>query len=199
MYTAQQLAAMRSAPDRPRVLTAILYAHDTLLHPTATSTEVMNRVRSGQLEVLFDGTMPAGGGLAPGETPVILGGYGVLGNPFTTPDQILGVMMGVVHEGVHYLDVTAGRARAGGTATVGERFFTELHAYTAEHELAGANGLTHLLAPEFRGAGCLNDIATGVLIVEAQLVDPLRLQPGTEQRAMRAVAAMFPSVPVALP
>lgn len=199
MYTQQQLDAMRADPDRPRVLTAILHAHDALPHPTATSTEVMIRVRGGQLEVLFDGTMPANGGLTPGDTPVIVGGRGVLGNPGATADQLLSLLFAVVHEGVHYLDVTAGLASPGAAATPAQRFFTELHAYAAEYELADANGLTHLLAPEFRGADCLDEIMNAVLTVIPELIQPLSLLQGADQAAVQAVAALFPSIPAVLP
>jgi hypothetical protein len=195
MYSPQQLAALRAHPDRPRVLAAILDAHDALPSPTATSREVMNRVRNGQLEVLFDGTMPPAGGLAPGENPVVLGGQGILGNPHATPDQIHGLMFVAVHEGVHHLDVAAGRCPPGAAATAAQRFFTELHAYTAEYELARANQLSHLLGPEFRGARHLEDIVAGVLTVESYLVPGLARQSGSEQGVVQRIEAMFPTVP----
>lgn len=195
MHSLQQLAALRAHPDRQRVLTAILDAHDALPNPTATSREVMDRVRNGQLEVLLDDTMPPVGGLAPGENPVILGGQGILGNPHATPEQIHGLMFAMVHEGVHHLDVATGRCSPGVAATAEERFFTELHAYTAEYELAQANQLPHLLGPEFRGARHLDDIAAGVLTVESYLVLGLARQPGLEQSALQRVGAMFPTVP----
>ncbi|MCI0699487.1 MAG: hypothetical protein L0241_00180 [Planctomycetia bacterium] len=199
MYTPQQLAAMRAHPDRQRVLNAILDAHDALPNPTATSTEVMNRVRSGQLEVLFDDTIPPVGGLAPGENPVILGGQGILGNPHLPADQIHSMMLTTVHEGVHHLDVVAGRSLPGAAATVEQRFFTELHAYTAEYELAHGNGLSRLLAPEFLGARHLDDIAIGVLTVESQLAPALTKLPGVEQSVVQRVSAMFPNVPCKTP
>jgi hypothetical protein len=199
MYTHQQLAAMRAHPDRQRILTAILDAHDALPNPTATSTEVMDRARSGMLEVLFDDAMPPGGGLAPGDNPVILGGSGIVGNPHATPEQIYGLMLAAVHEGVHHLDVTAGRSLPGAAATVEQRFFTELHAYTAEYELASENGLIHLLGSEFRTARHLDDIAAGVLTVESYLVPSLARQPGLEQAVVQQVGAMFPSVPRMIP
>ncbi len=195
MYSPQQLAAMRGHPDRQRLLDAILDAHDALPNPTATSRKVMNRARSGQLEVLFDDAMPPVGGLAPGENPVVLGGQGILGNPHATPEQIHGLMLSTVHEGVHHLDVAAGRALPGAAATVEQRLFTELHAYTAEFELAQANQLSHLLGPEFRGARNLDDISAGVLTVESQLVFPLRQLPGVERNVVRRVGAMFPAIP----
>lgn len=195
MYTPHQLAAMRAHPDRHRVLAAILDAHDALLHPTSRSREVMRRIRGGVLEVLFDAAMPPIGGMAPGLNPVILGGQGVLGNPRTTPDQIHNLMFSTVHEGVHHLDIAAGRCLPGAAATVEQRFFTELHAYTAEYQLARANGLLHVLGPEFRGARHLDDISAGVLTVESYLVFALRQLPGVEQSVVRRVGIMFPTVP----
>lgn len=194
MYSPQQLAALRAHPDRSRLLNAILDAHDALVHPTATSQEVMERVRDGRLEVLFDAALPPGGGLTPSENPVILGGHGILGNPGATADQILGLMLTTVHEGVHHLDVVSGRCQPGAAATLGERFFTELHAYAAEYELAVANQLEYLLAPEFRGVSNLDDIAAAVLTVESQLVPVIRSQPGLEQSVVRRVGTMFPTV-----
>ncbi|HEV3387160.1 MAG TPA: hypothetical protein VG097_20240, partial [Gemmata sp.] len=179
MYSPQQLADMYVHPDRKRVLTAILDAHDALINPTSSSREVMTRVRNGQLEVLFDDIMSPVGGLAPGENPVILGGHGILRNPNATPDQIHSLMLSTVHEGIHHLDVVAGRCQPGAMATVEERFFSELHAYTAEYELVLTNGLAHLLGPEFRGARHLEDIAAGVLTVESYLVPGLARQPGS--------------------
>jgi hypothetical protein len=195
MYTAQQLDDMRNHPDRRRLLSAILDAHDALANPTPTSTEVVNRIRSGHLEVLFDGNMPPLGGLAPGENPVILGAQGVLGNPHTTADPIHGLMMATVHEGVHHLDVLHGRSLPGAAATVEQRFFTELHAYTAEFELATANGLQQYLHTEFWGARNMNDISNAVLSVEAYLVPQLSRQPGLEQAVIQRVGAMFPAIP----
>jgi hypothetical protein len=195
MYTAQQLDAMRNHPDRQRLLGAILDAHDALPSPTATSREVFARIRSARLELLFDERMPPLGGLAPGENPVILGAQGILGNPHAPADLIHGLMMSTVHEGVHHLDVVSGRSLPGAAATAGQRFFTELHAYTAEFELATANGLQQHLAQEFWGARGLTDIANSVLTVEAHLVPQLSQQPGLEQAVVQRVRAMFPTVP----
>jgi hypothetical protein len=195
MYTLQQLAALRAHPDRLLLVTAILDAHDALSDPTATSRQVMERVRDGRIEVLFDAAMPPGGGLTPGENPVILGGFGVLSNPQPTPDPILGLVLSTVHEGVHHLDVAFGRCQPGVAATAEERFFTELHAYAAEYELAVANQLEHLLAPEFRGVYLLDDIAVAVLTVECQLVPSVQRQPGLEQRVTQRVGTILPAVP----
>ena len=168
---------------------------DALPNPTLTSTEVVNRIRSGQLEVLFDETMPPLGGLAPGENPVILGAQGILSHPKPTADHIHGLTMSTIHEGVHHLDVTAGRSPPGAAATVEQRFFTELHAYAAEFELAAANGLLQHLHTEFWGARNLTDIANSVLIVEAHLSPQLSQQPGLEQAVIQRVRAMFPAIP----
>jgi hypothetical protein len=135
------------------VVNALLDAHDALPNPTATSREVMNRVRGGQLEVLFDDGMPPVGGLA------------------------------------------TGRVLPGAAATVEQRFFTELHAYTAEYELAHGNQLSHLLGPELRGARHLDDISAGVLTVESYLVPGLARQPGLEHNIVQRVGGMFPSLP----
>src|SRR5579859_3881922 len=105
MYTAQQLDDMRNHPGRRRLLTAMLDAHDALPNPTPTSRDIVDRVRFRQLEVLFDESIPALGGMAPGESPVILGAQGVLGMSNPPADQIHGMMMAMIHEGVHYLDV----------------------------------------------------------------------------------------------
>lgn len=199
MYSPQQLAAMSAHPDRQRVLLAVLDSHDALVNPTATSREVMNRVRNGSIEVLFDDTMAPVGGLTPGENPVILGGQGVIGNSYALVEVLESLMLSTVHEGVHHLDVVAGRSLPGAAATVGQRFFTELHAYSAEYELADANGLAHLLGPEFRGARTFEDVAIGVLIVESYLVHGLALQPGVEQNVIQRVSAMFPSIPRGMP
>jgi hypothetical protein len=195
MYTAQQLDDMRNHPDGPRLLAAILAAHDALPNPTPTSTEVVGRIRGGRLEVLFDERMPPLGGLAPGENPIILGAQGVLGNPHASADDIHGLMMATVHEGVHHLDVTFGRSLPGAAAPVEQRFFTELRAYTAEFELALANGLQRSLHTEFLGARNLTDISHSVLTVEAHLVPQLALQPGLEQAMLQRVRALFPALP----
>ncbi len=193
MYSPQQLADMRAHPDRQRVLAAILDAHDALPNPTATSREVMDRVRTGQLEVLLDDTMPPVGGLAPGENPVILGAQGVLNNPHVTSEQMRSLMLSTVHEGVHHLDVANGRALPGAAATVEQRFFTELHAYTAEHELAHANSMSHLLGPEFRGARTMGDIRNAVLTVEPGLIPGLSLS--AEQQVLAQVHRLFAKIP----
>ena len=195
MYDAQQLEDMRQNPDRQRLLSAILSVHDALPAPTTTSREVMDRIRNGQLEVLFDENMPPLGGLAPGENPIILGVQGILGNPQVTADQLLGLMMSTMHEGVHHLDVVAGRSSPGAAATVEQRFFTELHAYTAEFELAVANGLQPHLHTEFWGARNLDDVANSVLIVEAHLVPQLSRHPGFEQAVIQRVRGTVPSIP----
>jgi hypothetical protein len=195
MYSAQQLTAMRYHPDRQRLITAVLDAHDTLPCHTPTSREVMTHIRSAQLEVLFDEAMPPWGGMAPGDNPIVLGAQGLLGNLSTSIDQILGLMMATIHEGVHYLDVVARRSLPGGAATVEQRFFTELHAYTAEFELATANVLGAHLAPEFWGARDLQDIANAVLTVEAHLVPLLSQTPGLEQAVIQRVRSFFPTVP----
>jgi hypothetical protein len=195
MYNIQQLDDMRRHPDRQRLLAEIVAAHDALLNPTSTSREEMNRVRIGQIEVLFDEAMPPLGGLSPGENPVILGAQGVLGNRQLTSNQILGLMMSTIHEGVHHLDVVAGRSLPGALATVEQRFFTELHAYTAEFELAELNGLQPQLHTEFWSARNLDDIANAVLSVEAHLVPQLSRQSGLEQAVIHRIRGMFPSIP----
>jgi hypothetical protein len=155
----------------------------------------MDRIRSGQLDVLLDENMPPLGGLAPGENPVVLGAQGILGNLHVTTNQLLGLMMSAVHEGVHHLDVVGGHSVPGSLATVEQRFFTELHAYAAEFELAEANGLQQQLHTEFWGARNLDDIANGVLCVEAHLVPQLSRQPDLEEAVIQRVHGMFPSVP----
>jgi hypothetical protein len=121
-------------------------------------------------------------------------GQGILGNPHAAVDAIHGLMLSTVHEGVHHLDVVAGRSLPGASVTVEQRFFTELHAYTAEYELAVANGLMGLLGSEFRGARHLEDIAAGVLTVESYLVPGLASQPGLEASVLQRVGALFPNV-----
>lgn len=195
MYTTRQLDDMQNHPDRQRLLAAIVNGLDALPNPTPTSREVANRIRAGHLEVLFDENMAPLGGLAPGENPVILGARGILGNPRAAPDQVHGLMMSIVHEGVHHLDVVHGRSLPGAAASVGQRFFTELHAYTAEFELAAANGLQQHLHTEFWGARNLNDISNAVLTIEAHLVPQLSRQPGLEQAVLQQVRAMFPTIP----
>jgi hypothetical protein len=195
MYSPQQIAAMRGHPDRQRLLAAVLDAFDSLPNRTPTGTEVMDRIRNGVLEVLFDDSAPPAGGLAPGENPVILGAAGVLGNPAAPAEQIQGLMLSVVHEGVHHLDVATGRARPGAAATVEQRFLTELHAHAAEFEVAAANGLTHLLHQDVRGARHLEDIAAGVLTAEGALAAALYPYPATEAAVIRQVAGLLPAVP----
>jgi hypothetical protein len=195
MYNAQQLDLMRQHPERQRLLAAMVATHDALPSCTPTSIEVMNRIRNGQLEVLLDENMPPLGGLAPGENPLILGAHGILGNPQVATDQLRGLMISTVHEGVHHLDVVAGHSLPGALATVEQRFFTERHAYAAEFELAAANGLQQQLHTEFWGARNLDDIANAVLCVEAHLVPQLSRQPGLEQTVIQRVRGMFPSIP----
>jgi hypothetical protein len=195
MYSPQRLAAMRLHPDAPRVIAAILNTHDALPAPLPISTEVMDALRSGQLELVFDDSVPAVGGLTPGESPIILGGLGVLGNPSSPPERIQGLVLSTVHEGVHFLDVVAGRSLPGAQATIEQRFFTELHAYTVEFLLATGNGLVHLQGPEFRGARTLEDIAAAVLTVESQLIGGLALHPGADLVVLQAVSTRYPTVP----
>lgn len=207
MYDQQQLAKLRTHPDRLRILAAILDAHDALAHPTETSIEVVSRIRNGQLEVLFDDAIPPVGGLAPGENPIILGGQGMMDNPFMTADQVHSLVLSILHEGVHHLDVVSGRVSAGSAATVEQRFFTELHAYTAEYELARRNRISHLrrnrishlLGPEFRGARHLDDLSAAVLTVESYLVLALSRLPGVEDGVVQRVGSMFPDVPGRIP
>lgn len=101
----------------------------------------------------------------------------------------------MVHEGVHYLDVTSGRCLPGTAATVGQRFFTELHAYTAEFELAITNGLQRHLHPAFWGARNLIDVAIAVTIIVAGLITGLLQNPGLEQTVIQRVNGMFPNIP----
>lgn len=65
--------------------------------------------------------------------------------------------------------------------------------------MARDNGLAHLVAPEFRGARHLGDLAAAVLTVESYLTPGLARQPGVEQRILRQVAALFPTVPDGTP
>ena len=67
--------------------------------------------------------------------------------------------------------------------------------YTAEYELAEQNGLTHLLAPEFRGVGNLDEIVASLLTVERDLIADLDAQPGLESLIVQRVSGMFPTIP----